>query len=96
MWAVLLVVLARGVGAIFGGEHDRPGGVSGRPAEGFPDVEARDRLLDQDPSLDVRRLTGTSDERIRVGDWRVRFDRDITAHEIVILRVLPRGRAYDR
>lgn len=59
-------------------------------------LTAIERLLDQDPSLDVRRLTGTSDERIRVGDWRVRFDRDTVAREIVILRVLPRGRAYDR
>lgn len=59
-------------------------------------LAAVDRLLDQDPSLDVRRLIGTSDERIRVGDWRVRFDRDTAAREIVVLRVLPRGRAYDR
>lgn len=59
-------------------------------------LAAIDRLLDQDPTLDVRRLTGTSEGRIRVGDWRVRFDRDTAAREIVILRVLPRGRAYDR
>lgn len=59
-------------------------------------LAAIDRLLDQDPSLDVRRLAGTSEGRIRVGDWRVRFDRDTAAREIVILRVLPRGRAYDR
>jgi mRNA interferase RelE/StbE len=59
-------------------------------------LAAIDRLLDQDPTLDVRRLTGTSEGRIRVGDWRVLFDRDTAAREIVILRVLPRGRAYDR
>lgn len=59
-------------------------------------LAAIERLLDQDPSLDVRRLTGTSEGRIRVGDWRVRFDRDVAAREVVILRVLPRGRAYDR
>jgi mRNA-degrading endonuclease RelE of RelBE toxin-antitoxin system len=47
-------------------------------------------------SADVRRLTGTNEGRIRVGDWRVRFDRDTAAREIVILRVLRRGRAYDR
>ena len=41
LWAVLLVVLARGLGAIFGGEHDRTAGVAGRPAAGFPDAEAR-------------------------------------------------------
>lgn len=59
-------------------------------------LAAIDRLLDQDPTLDIRRLTGASGGRIRVGDWRVRFDRDVAAGEIVILRVLPRGRAYDR
>ena len=59
-------------------------------------LTAIERLLDQDPSLDVRRLTGTDEERIRVGDWRVRFGRDTAAREIVILRVLPRGRAYGR
>jgi len=59
-------------------------------------LAAIDRLLDQDPTLDIRRLTGTSEGRIRVGDWRVRFERDTAAREVVILRVLPRGRAYDR
>lgn len=42
---------------------------------------------------DVRRLHGQRDEwRLRVGDWRVRFT--LREHNIVVLRVLPRGSAY--
>jgi mRNA-degrading endonuclease RelE of RelBE toxin-antitoxin system len=41
----------------------------------------------------VRKL-GAQEWRLRVGDWRVRFDRDDEAQAIVVLRVLPRGRAY--
>ena len=59
-------------------------------------LAAIDRLLARDPSLDVRRLTGSAEHRIRVGDWRVRFTRDVEAQLIVVQRVLPRGQAYDR
>jgi mRNA interferase RelE/StbE len=59
-------------------------------------LTAIDRLLSQDASLEVRRITGSSEMRIRVGDWRVRFDFDNEAHVIIVTRVLPRGRAYDR
>lgn len=45
---------------------------------------------------DVKRLTGSHEYRLRVGDWRVRFERDGARRIIVIVRVLPRGRAYDR
>jgi hypothetical protein len=31
-----------------------------------------------------------------VGDWRVRFERDGRLLVITVVRVLPRGRAYDR
>jgi mRNA interferase RelE/StbE len=43
---------------------------------------------------DVRRLTGHSPPlfRLRVGDWRVLFRHE--AGSIVILRVLPRDKAY--
>jgi mRNA interferase RelE/StbE len=57
---------------------------------------ALDRLLDQDPSLDVRRLQGTDEWRLRVGDWRVRFRLDFDSRTVVVVRILPRGRAYDR
>jgi mRNA-degrading endonuclease RelE of RelBE toxin-antitoxin system len=59
-------------------------------------LDAIDRVLNRDPSVDVRRLTGSNEQRIRVGDWRVRFTRDTDARLIVVQRVLPRGRAYDR
>jgi mRNA interferase RelE/StbE len=59
-------------------------------------LAAIDRLVARDPALDVRRLTGTQEYRIRVGDWRVRFIPDAEAQLIVVQRVLPRGRAYDR
>ncbi|MDQ6778757.1 MAG: type II toxin-antitoxin system RelE/ParE family toxin [Actinomycetota bacterium] len=55
-----------------------------------------DRVAARDQALDVRRLTGSVELRVRVGDWRVRFTRDVEAKLIVVQRVLPRGRAYDR
>jgi mRNA interferase RelE/StbE len=45
---------------------------------------------------DVKRLRGSDEFRLRVGDWRVRFEREDRKLTIVIVRVLPRGRAYDR
>jgi mRNA interferase RelE/StbE len=59
-------------------------------------LAALDRLLERDPSLDLRRLHGSDEWRLRVGDWRVRLQLDFDAHVIVVVRVLPRGRAYDR
>jgi len=32
--------------------------------------------------------------RLRVGDWRVRFQKDLAGSLLLILRVLPRGKAY--
>ncbi len=42
------------------------------------------------------RLHGSDELRLRVGDWRVRLRLDAQAEVVVVLRVLPRGRAYDR
>ncbi len=53
-------------------------------------------LTDDDASSDVRKLKGSDELRLRVSDWRVRFRRDAAKREIVVLRVLPRGRAYKR
>jgi mRNA interferase RelE/StbE len=55
-----------------------------------------DRLLADDHSLDVRRLAGSGRFRLRVGDWRVIFDYDREEETVLIRRVLPRGRAYER
>jgi mRNA-degrading endonuclease RelE of RelBE toxin-antitoxin system len=40
------------------------------------------------------RLRGSDDLRLRVGDWRVRLRLDAASRTIVVLHVLPRGRAY--
>jgi mRNA interferase RelE/StbE len=58
--------------------------------------EGIERLAEGDPSSDVRKLKGSDELRLRVGDWRVRFERDPNTRKITILRVLPRGRAYKR
>jgi mRNA interferase RelE/StbE len=44
----------------------------------------------------LRKLTGRSEYRLRVGEWRVLVELNQTTHTIVVKRVLPRGRAYDR
>ena len=42
----------------------------------------------------LMRLQGSDELRLRVGDWRVRLRLDSATRTIVVLRVLPRGRAY--
>jgi mRNA-degrading endonuclease RelE of RelBE toxin-antitoxin system len=42
------------------------------------------------------KLTGEETWRVRVGDWQVLFERDEAARQVIVVRVLPRGRAYDR
>jgi mRNA interferase RelE/StbE len=59
-------------------------------------IAALDRLLTRDPSLDLRRLRGSDEWRLRVGDWRVRLQLDFHARTVIVVRILPRGRAYDR
>lgn len=59
-------------------------------------IEALDRLLALDPSLDLRRLQGSDEWRIRVGDWRIRLQLDFATHTVVVVRILSRGRAYER
>jgi mRNA-degrading endonuclease RelE of RelBE toxin-antitoxin system len=44
----------------------------------------------QPPTGDIKRLVGDPPQwRLRVGDWRVRFDRDPEVRVVVIQRVLP-------
>jgi len=59
-------------------------------------VESLDRVLVRDPSVDLRRLRGSDEWRLRVDDWRVRLRLDFDARIIIVVRVLPRGRAYER
>lgn len=46
------------------------------------------------PELDIKPLQGQSYFRLRVGDWRVIFDRDDDVKIIAIEKVKPRGDAY--
>jgi mRNA interferase RelE/StbE len=59
-------------------------------------IEALERLVDDPASADLRRLRGSAEWRMRVGDWRVRLELDWKERTIVVVRVLPRGRAYER
>jgi mRNA interferase RelE/StbE len=59
-------------------------------------VNALDRFVEDPHAADIQKLKDGDEWRLRVGDWRVRFDFDEEAHTIVVTRVLPRGRAYDR
>jgi mRNA interferase RelE/StbE len=52
--------------------------------------------VDPENASGVRELAGRSESRLRVGDWRVIFETDIESRTVIIDRVLPRGRAYDR
>jgi mRNA interferase RelE/StbE len=59
-------------------------------------LAAIERLASDPQSAALRRLSGRPESRLRVGDWRVIVELDIEAHAIVIQRILPRGRAYER
>lgn len=47
-----------------------------------------------DPTLDVKRLQGEPYFRLRVGQWRVIFEKDDAVKIISIEKVKPRGGAY--
>jgi mRNA interferase RelE/StbE len=59
-------------------------------------LAAIDGLAEDPPTGDTKRITGITPPqwRLRVGDWRVRFSRHPETRTVLILRVLPRGRAY--
>lgn len=59
-------------------------------------LTATDRLSSDPRSAALRKLKGRAESRLRVGDRRVIVELDIATRTIVIQRVLPRGRAYDR
>ncbi|MBW3629313.1 MAG: type II toxin-antitoxin system RelE/ParE family toxin [Gemmatimonadetes bacterium] len=58
-------------------------------------IQALERLATSNRG-DVARLTDVNppEYRLRVGDWRVRFERNDLTRTITVLRVLPRGDAY--
>lgn len=59
-------------------------------------VSALDDFVVNPRAGDIRKLSGSSEWRLRVGEWRIRFEFDDDALLVVVTRVLPRGRAYDR
>lgn len=48
----------------------------------------------EDPILDIKKLKGEPYFRLRVGSWRIIFDRDDEVRIISIEKVKPRGGAY--
>jgi mRNA interferase RelE/StbE len=56
--------------------------------------EALERLVEDPAEAQLVRLQGSEDLRLRVGDWRVRLRLGAATRTVVVLRVLPRGRAY--
>lgn len=58
-----------------------------------------ERIMDlaqnpDDPTLDVKPLVGSFLWRMRVGDWRIIYDRQDEVRVIAIERIRPRGDAY--
>ncbi len=65
-------------------------------------VDALDQL-EEDPDrqdLDIKPITGAGGFRLRIGNWRVLYDREQaeneTEEEIIIQAIRPRGQAYRR
>jgi len=60
------------------------------------DVPTRQRIrqgIHKLPNGNVKRLKGYSDMyRLRIGDWRITFT--MTAYDIIVEDILPRGDAY--
>lgn len=48
----------------------------------------------EDPILDIKKLKGEPYFRLRVGSWRIIFDRDDEVRIISIEKIKPRGGAY--
>lgn len=46
------------------------------------------------PALDIKKLKGDPYYRLRVGSWRIIFDRDDEIRIISIEKIKPRGGAY--
>lgn len=47
-----------------------------------------------DPRLNIKKLTGDPFYRLRVGSWRIIFDRQDEVKIIAIEKIKPRGDAY--
>ena len=51
-------------------------------------------LNPDDPALDIKKLVGEPYFRMRIGNWRVIFDRQDEVRIIAIEKIKPRGDAY--
>lgn len=60
-------------------------------------VESKIETLARDPfgAANVKKLIGQPGYRLRVGDWRVIYDVDAGRVVVRVLRVAPRGGAYE-
>jgi mRNA interferase RelE/StbE len=58
-------------------------------------LAALDKAAVDPDRAQLRQLVDRPEQRLRVGDWRVRVKLDRANREIIVYRVLPRGRAYD-
>jgi mRNA interferase RelE/StbE len=61
---------------------------------GRPEHVRITRAIQELPAGDVKRLVGGTLWRLRIGDWRVIFERDDERRLILVLEVHPRGSAY--
>lgn len=59
-------------------------------------VIALEKLAADPHAGQLRKLTHSPESKLRVGEWRVLVTLDEKAKTIQVIRVLPRGRAYDR
>ena len=57
---------------------------------------ALERVTEDPRSGQLSRLVGRPEYKLRVGEWRIIIELDQGARTVVVHRVLPRGRAYDR
>lgn len=55
-----------------------------------------DRFVQNPRADDIRRLQGSTEWRLRIGNLHVRTTFDDEARVVHVARVLPRGRAYGR
>jgi mRNA interferase RelE/StbE len=59
-------------------------------------VVALEKLAADPHAGQLRKLTGKPESKLRVGEWRALVTLDEKTKTIHVVRVLPRGRAYDR
>lgn len=68
--------------------------ISGKSRKLVDDALARLKADPDSRALDVRKLQGREGYRMRVGDYRILYDRDDMIRVIAVQRIAPRGGAY--